>query len=85
MAKIHGEVAAATFAFKTKDSLLLYNSGFDGKKFTGAGFYLKAMGVKLVIEKGLKTYNFLQGNYRYKYELGGKDFFVYKASLIVNV
>ena len=33
------------------------------------------------VEQKLKEYNFLQGSERYKYELGGKDFFVYSISL----
>jgi len=37
----------------------------------------KAMAIKRTIEKGLKQYNFLQGNEAYKYHLGGCDFFVY--------
>lgn len=78
---VKGEIAAMTMGFVYDQTLFLYNSGFDETKFSGSGFYLKAMGIKYAIEKGLKKYNFLQGNERYKYELGGQDFFVYKATI----
>jgi len=69
--------AATLLAFRTDDTIMSYNSGFDEKHFSGAGFYLKAMHIKRATDIGIRTYNFLQGNERYKYELGGKDFFVY--------
>jgi hypothetical protein len=75
---ITGAPAAAMLAFHYGDTLMGYNSGFNEERFSGAGFYLKAMHIKRAIASGIKTYNFLQGNERYKYELGGKDFFVYK-------
>jgi len=72
--------AAAMLTFPSGDSLMGYNSGFDETNFSGSGFYLKAMHIKRAEESGIKTYNFLQGNERYKYELGGKDFWVYKVN-----
>lgn len=76
-----GKPAAATLSFIEDGVSFLYNSGFDRECCQNAGFYLKAMSIKRAIEKGLKEYNFLQGNERYKYELGGKDFFVYAIYL----
>lgn len=73
--------AAATLSFVNNDASLLYNSGFDKDCCPNAGWYLKAMSIKLAIEKGLKEYNFLQGSERYKYDLGGTDFFVYSIYL----
>lgn len=81
---ISGVPAAAMLAFHWKDSLLGYNSGFNEQQFSGAGFYLKSMHIKRAIENKIKTYNFLQGNERYKYELGGKDFFVYSINLLIS-
>lgn len=71
---------AATLSFIVDNVLYLYNSGFDKECCANAGFYLKAASVKRATEHGLKSYNFLQGDERYKYELGGKDFFVYKIT-----
>ncbi len=70
--------AAALFVLTTPADFLLYNSGFDQTKFSGAGFYIKAESVRYAIEKGFEQYNFLQGRERYKYELGGQDFGVYE-------
>lgn len=65
--------AAIIAGFNYSCTYLLYNSGFDEAQFSGAGFYLKAKSIERAIEKNIKSYNFLQGNERYKYELGGKD------------
>jgi CelD/BcsL family acetyltransferase involved in cellulose biosynthesis len=75
--EINGVKIASTLSFVQNHTYYLYNSGFDKENYPNAGFYLKAMSVKHAIETGCTTYNFLQGNERYKYELGGKDFFVY--------
>jgi hypothetical protein len=72
---------AATLSFIYEGTLFLYNSGFDKVCCANAGFYLKAQTIKRAIENGLKSYNFLQGNERYKYELGAKDFEIYSISL----
>ena len=81
--EIDDTTAATTFSFRMNNKFLLYNSGFDRNAFPGAGFYLKAQTVKYAIEQGLSEYNFLQGNERYKYELGGKDFFVYSIEIFL--
>ncbi len=73
-----GKNVAAILAFLVDKTLYLYNSGFDEEHYSGAGFYLKAMAIKWAIEHEAKEFNFLQGSERYKYDLGGKDFFVYK-------
>jgi hypothetical protein len=77
---INGVVIAATFSFITDSVYYLYNSGFDNTLYPNAGFYLKAMSIKRAIEKGYTVYNFLQGDERYKYELGAKDFYVYSIT-----
>lgn len=76
-----GKPAAATLSFIEDGVSFLYNSGFDRECCQNAGFYLKTMSIKRAIENGLKEYNFLQGSERYKYDLGGKDFFVYTIYL----
>jgi CelD/BcsL family acetyltransferase involved in cellulose biosynthesis len=73
--------AAAMIAFRYGDTLMGYNSGFNEERFSSAGFYLKVMHIRRAIESGIKTYNFLQGSERYKYELGGKNFFVYRVDI----
>ncbi len=71
------KTAASTFSFVEDNNIYLYNSGFDKECCANAGFYLKAINVKRAIENRRVEYNFLQGDERYKYELGGKDFLVY--------
>ncbi|RJR30212.1 GNAT family N-acetyltransferase [Candidatus Microgenomates bacterium] len=78
---IQKQPAAAVLCFENQDEVFLYNSGFDEVRFSGSGFYVKAMHIKQSIEKGKKRYNFLQGSERYKYELGGKDFLVYNITV----
>ncbi|MBI5449176.1 GNAT family N-acetyltransferase [Candidatus Gottesmanbacteria bacterium] len=78
---MNGQPAAATFSFTADHTYFLYNSGFNRECCPNAGFYLKAMSIKYALENGFKEYNFLQGDERYKYDLGGKDFFVYSISL----
>lgn len=70
--------AAAMLTFSAGDTLMGYNSGFNETRFSGSGFYLKAKMLERAFNQGYKQFNFLQGNEHYKYELGGKDFFVYR-------
>ena len=75
--EVDGKNIASTLSFITDTELLLYNSGADLRQYSISGFYLKANSIQWAIEHKLKVYNFLQGNERYKYDLGGKDFPVY--------
>lgn len=75
------EIASFIIYFIEDGNFLLYNSGINEVDFPGAGFYLKAKNIQTAIEEGGKEYNFLQGSERYKYELGGQDFFVYNVSI----
>lgn len=75
-----GDLVAAILEFIDGGQVYLYNSGFDEKHFSGAGFYLKSKALQRAISEGYRTYNFLQGQERYKYELGAKDFLVYTVT-----
>lgn len=72
---------AATLSFVMNNSHYLYNSGFDKDCCSIAGFFLKAMNIQHAISHHARSYNFLQGNERYKYELAGQDFGVYKIQV----
>ena len=74
------KVLASMVGFKHGHAFLLYNSGFL-REYAGAGFYLKAKAMQWAVEQGFSQFNFLQGAERYKYELGGKDQFVYQIEL----
>lgn len=77
-----GDIASA-FQIETDRALLLYNSGFDpeaGGRMS-PGMVLLARCVEDAIGRGLKEYDFLRGRERYKYDLGGQDRIVYRATL----
>lgn len=74
------QIIATTLAFRTPDSLLLYNSGFD-PAYPGAGWYIKVKTIAWAIDQHIHSYNLLQGNERYKYDLGAKDNPVYNITL----
>jgi CelD/BcsL family acetyltransferase involved in cellulose biosynthesis len=74
---------AAMFQFSTGGALLLYNSGFDARMGGGAspGVVLLSRCIEDAIGGGLREYDFLRGRERYKYDLGGRDRIVYRATL----
>lgn len=74
---------AVTFQIASGGALLLYNSGFDPEKGAGAspGVVLLAHCIEDAIGRGMTEYDFLRGRERYKYDLGGRDRIVYKATL----
>lgn len=79
--RIDNEPATAILAFRTGTEFLLYNSGFDQDRYPAAGFHLKAESINYAIREGYKEYNFLRGNERYKYDLGGRDFGVFNITI----
>jgi hypothetical protein len=81
---IKGNPAAAIWYFISGKTVLLYNSGFNEKKYSGSGNFIVAGHILWAIEHGFTEYNFLRGNERYKYDLGGKDEFVYSIRLNIR-
>lgn len=79
--EVNKMTVASILTFIFDNTAYLYNSGFDEEHFSGAGFYLKVKAIEHAISHGYRTYNFLQGKERYKYELGGKDFLVYTVTV----
>ncbi len=64
-----------------KNEILLYNSGFDPKySFLSPGLILNAYSIKQAIEKGKDKFDFLRGNEKYKYDLGGVKRNLFKIS-----
>ena len=80
--EMNGVRVASSFCFDYGDSTFLYNSGYD-KDFSSfsVGFICNALAIKSSIDKGKKTFDFLRGDERYKYHLGGIDKSVYKITL----
>jgi CelD/BcsL family acetyltransferase involved in cellulose biosynthesis len=71
---------AAYLSFRQAARLLLYNSGYD-PRYGGysAGFALLVYRIRLAIEEGVQTFDFLRGDERYKYDLGAQDQFIYRV------
>lgn len=66
--------AASIFCIEMNHTLYLYNSGYDPAFGSlSLGLLLVALSIKDAIERGVKRYDFLRGNERYKYDLGGRD------------
>jgi CelD/BcsL family acetyltransferase involved in cellulose biosynthesis len=78
-----GDMASA-FQIEHDGALLLYNSGFDPEAGGGRmspGVVLLARCVEDAIRDGFREYDLLRGRERYKYDLGGRDRIVYRATI----
>jgi CelD/BcsL family acetyltransferase involved in cellulose biosynthesis len=77
-----GGDAAAAFQVVAGDRLLLYNSGYDpARRDANPGLALIARCVEAAIGEGFREYDFLRGTERYKYDLGGRDRAVVRATV----
>ena len=82
MLEFEGVRVAASIGFDHRDSYLLYNSGYDPEySHLSAGFVNKAWAIKDAIESGKRTFDFLRGSERYKYDLGAQDRSVYTVQI----
>ena len=78
MLELDGVRVAACINFDYGDSYLLYNSGYDpAYSQLSVGFVNKAWSIRDAIESGKRTFDFLRGTERYKYDLGGEDRSIY--------
>lgn len=76
---------ATVFAFDYKDTVYLYNSGFDpNASQLSVGILSKALLIKDTIERGKKKFDFLKGAERYKYHLGGKEIQLQKCRIVLQ-
>lgn len=82
MLELDGVRVAACINFDYEDSYLLYNSGYDpAYSQLSVGFVNKAWTIRDAIESGKRTFDFLRGTERYKYDLGGEDRSIYKIMI----
>ena len=73
---------AATMCFDYKDTVYLYNSGYEPDYgWLSVGVISKALCIKDSIERNKKRFDFLKGGEAYKYHLGGQELPLYKCSL----
>jgi len=73
---------AATMCFDYKDTVYLYNSGYEPDYgWLSVGVISKALCIKDSMERNKKRFDFLKGGEAYKYHLGGQELPLYKCSL----
>ena len=78
MLELDGVRVAACINFDYGDSYLLYNSGYDpAYSQLSVGFVNKAWTIRDAIESGKRTFDFLRGTERYKYDLGAENRSIY--------
>jgi CelD/BcsL family acetyltransferase involved in cellulose biosynthesis len=71
---VDGEDAAVLFGFAYEGTLALYNAAYDPALASlSVGIACHAYSIRSAIEEGLRGYDFLRGDERYKYDLGAMD------------
>ncbi|MBM2826368.1 MAG: hypothetical protein HW403_432 [Dehalococcoidia bacterium] len=76
--EVDGVRLSANICFDYGSTLYLYNSGYNPNyAHLSVGLLLKALCIKEAIEAGKEVFDFLRGNERYKYDLGGVDAPIY--------
>jgi CelD/BcsL family acetyltransferase involved in cellulose biosynthesis len=82
-ARVNELAVASHLCFPYGDAILVYNSGYAPDRYgsISPGIVLLAYYVRDAIERGLSRFDFLRGDERYKYDLGGEDTFIYQITL----
>jgi CelD/BcsL family acetyltransferase involved in cellulose biosynthesis len=76
------KTVAATMCFDYKDTVYLYNSGYEPDYgWLSVGVISKALCIKDSIDRNKKRFDFLKGGEAYKYHLGGQELPLYKCAL----
>ncbi|HVB14329.1 MAG TPA: GNAT family N-acetyltransferase [Candidatus Dormibacteraeota bacterium] len=69
-----GQLTAATLGFTVSGTWHLYNSGYEpAAAALSPGLLCVAEGIRVAIEEGCQTVDFLRGSEAYKYHLGAQD------------
>lgn len=75
--------AAAALCFDYRDTVYLYNSGYDPRYSPlSAGLLCKILSIKHSIEISRKRYDFLKGAEPYKYQLGGREVHLSRCRIV---
>ncbi|OBW63475.1 MAG: acetyltransferase [Dehalococcoides mccartyi] len=76
---------ASLFCFDYNNIRYLYNSGYRPEySHLSVGVLSKMLAIKDAIEKGYDAFDFLRGEEKYKFHLGGKSQPVYKCQINLN-
>jgi CelD/BcsL family acetyltransferase involved in cellulose biosynthesis len=81
--EVNGSKAAAMLGFHYHDRLFIYNSGYDPANYAdlSPGIVLTSFIIEDAIRRGVRFFDFLQGNEVYKYRFGAFDTVVYSTQL----
>ena len=75
---------AAVMCLDYKDSIYLYNSGYDPRYSSlSVGLISKILCIKDSIQREKKVFDFMRGAEVYKYRLGGKEIPIYRSKIIL--
>lgn len=75
---------AVTLAFDFNDVIYLYNSAYDPRyRSLSVGVLSKALYIKDSIERGKRRFDFMKGEERYKYHLGGQEIPLYRCQITI--
>jgi len=78
--EVNGEKAATMMNFDYRDSIMVYNSGYDPRKhaWLSPGIVLLAYCIQWAIELGRAKFDFLRGDEEYKFRFGGQPTEIYR-------
>jgi len=83
--ELDAQIMAMTIGFDYDDSHYLYNSAYDPQfDYLSVGLLCKVLCLKESIEKGKKKWDFLKGDEKYKYQLGGREVPLYKCHITIK-
>jgi len=84
--EINGDKAATMLNFDYRDSILVYNSGFDPQQYAwlSPGIVLLAYCIQRAIELGRAKFDFMRGAEEYKFRFGGQPTEVYRLLITRN-
>ncbi len=75
--RVDGAEAAVLFGFAYRGVLAAYNAAYDpGLSSLSIGIVSHAWAIRDAIGEGIRTYDLLRGDERYKYDLGARDRFL---------
>lgn len=81
--EIDGQKAASMLNFDYKDTIMVYNSGYDPQRHAhlSPGIVLLTYCIQHAIKLGRARFDFLRGDEPYKYRFGARDTRVYRLSI----
>jgi CelD/BcsL family acetyltransferase involved in cellulose biosynthesis len=84
--EVNGEKAATMMNFDYRDSIMVYNSGFDPQQYAwlSPGIVLLAYCIHHAIELGRTKFDFMRGDEEYKYRFGAQPTEVYRLLIERN-